>query len=532
MRRVNKANTMTDAIEITPAATTAAIEELRRQRRSALAAGGEERVAKQHARGKYSARERMEILFDAGTFQELGQLSFQRTTPNGAEPFAGDGVVTGFGQIDGRTVYAYAQDFTIHGGALGETHGRKICQIMDLAAQSGAPLIGLIDSGGARIQEGVYSLGGYAEIFRRNSLYSGIVPQISLLLGPCAGGAAYTPALTDLIVMVEKQSYMFLTGPEVIKAVTGEVVSAEQLGGANVQFSTSGLAHFVTQAEREAIELAKIILAYLPSNHLENPPLAPATDDPRRADLALNTLVPEDPTLPYDMQTVIERVMDRGSFLEVQGMFARNATVGLARMGGQPVGVVAQVPGVLAGALDIDASDKISRWVRFCDAFNLPLITFVDTPGFLPGVDQEYQGIIRHGAKIVYAYATATVPKISVVTRKAYGGAYVVMSSKNLGTDVTFAWPSAEIAVMGGEGAANVLFRSEIAAAADPAAARAQYAEEYRKRFLTPYAAAAAGFIDDVIEPAETRWRIISALMALRQKAVVPMARRHGNMPA
>jgi len=504
---------------------------LRRRRAAAIEAGGADRIARQHAKGKATARERLAGLFDPDTFQELGMLTTARCVDT-AERYPGDGVVTGFGLIDGRTVFAYAQDATIFGGALGEMHGRKICQIMDRAVEAGAPIIGLIDSGGARIQEGVYGLGGYAEIFRRNALYSGIVPQISLLLGPCAGGAAYSPALTDLLVMVEGQSYMFLTGPEVIRAVTGEEVNAEQLGGARVHISTSGLAHFVTPTERDAILLARRLLTYLPSNHLENPPqTAPGGEAPGAA-AQLNAIVPLDPRQPYSMHRVIELVVDANSFLEVQERFARNAIVGLARLNGQAVGVVAQEPEVLAGALDIDASDKITRFVRFCDAFNIPLITFVDTPGFLPGVDQEYHGIIRHGAKIVYAYSTATVPKLSIVTRKAYGGAYVVMSSKQLGTDITFAWPSAEIAVMGGEGAATILYRREIAAAADPAAARAQYAAEYRERYLNPYAAAEGGFIDEVIEPAETRARLIGALLALRHKAVIPLARRHGNMPA
>ena len=504
---------------------------LRQRRAQAMEGGGADRIERQHARGKQTARERLAHLFDPHSFQELGMLTTARCV-NPEDRFAGDGVVTGFGLVDGRTVYAYAQDATIFGGALGEMHGRKICQVMDLAAESGAPLIGLIDSGGARIQEGVYGLGGYAEIFRRNALYSGIVPQISLLLGPCAGGAAYSPALTDLLIMVEQQSYMFLTGPEVIRAVTGEVVDAEQLGGARMHISTSGLAHFIAPTEEDAIALVRRLLSYLPANYLENPLQgAPGSELPQAAAL-LNSIVPLDPRQPYSMHTVIEHVVDAHSFVEVQEQYARNAIVGLARIAGQPLGIVAQEPEVLAGALDIDASDKITRFVRFCDAFNIPLVTFVDTPGFLPGVDQEYQGIIRHGAKIVYAYATATVPKISIVTRKAYGGAYVVMSSKNLGTDVTLAWPSAEIAVMGGEGAATILFRKEIAAAPDPAAARTRYAEEYRQHYLNPYAAAEGGFIDEVIEPAETRARLISALTALRQKAVIPMGRRHGNMPA
>ncbi len=507
--------------------------ELRERRSKAVLGGGEERIAKQHAKGKLTARERLDLLFDPGTFQEIGQLAIQRYQESPThENYLGDGVVTGFGTVDGRTVYAYAQDFTVHGGALGEMHGRKICKTMDLAASTGAPLIGLIDSGGARIQEGVYSLGGYAEIFRRNCTYSGLVPQISLLLGPCAGGAAYSPALTDLIIMVEEQSYMFLTGPEVVKAVTGEVVTPEALGGSEVHFSLSGLAHFVRQSETDAIHLTRRVLAYLPSNHMENPPALQRSDDPFRFDDVLNGIVPEDPRLPYSMHEVVERIVDRNSFLEIQAMWARNAIVGLARLDGHPVGIVAQEPNVMAGVLDINASDKITRFVRFCDAFNVPLITLVDTPGFLPGTDQEYGGIIRHGAKILYAYSTASVPKISVVTRKAYGGAYVVMSSKYLGTDLTLAWPSAEIAVMGGEGAANIIFRREIAAAENPAAERARYAEEYRKRYLTPYAAAGAGFVDDVIEPRETRRKLIAGLEAIRSKAVAMPVRRHGNMPA
>lgn len=507
--------------------------DLRAHRRRAVMGGGEERIAKQHDRGKLSARERIDLLFDPGTFQELGLLAVQRyqDTPS-TENYMGDGVVTGVGLVDGRIVYAYAQDFTVHGGALGEVHGRKICQVMDLAASSGVPIIGLIDSGGARIQEGVYSLGGYAEIFRRNCTYSGMVPQISLLLGPCAGGAAYSPALTDLLIMVEKQSYMFLTGPEVVKAVTGEVVDAEHLGGSEVHFSASGLAHFVAPTEQEAIALTRRVLAYLPSNHLESPPAYEPTDDPMREDESLNHIVPADSKLAYSMHEVIETIVDRGSLVELQAMWARNAIVGLARFNGQTAGIVAQEPSFMAGVLDIDASDKITRFVRFCDAFNIPLVTFVDTPGFLPGMDQEYQGIIRHGAKILYAYSTASVPKISIVTRKAYGGAYVVMSSKYLGTDINLAWPSAEIAVMGGEGAANIIYRRQIQQAADPDAERARYTEEYRKKYLTPYAAAAAGFVDDVIEPRETRRKIIIALTALRQKAVTPPSRRHGNMPA
>lgn len=504
--------------------------ELRALRARAALGGGEERIARQHAKGKLTARERIQRLLDAGSFHELEP--FVLSALEGEDPLPlGDGVITGFGQIDGRTVYVYAQDFTVLGGALGAMHGRKICRVMDLAAQAGAPIIGLIDSGGARIQEGVHSLGGYAEIFRRNAQYSGIVPQISLVLGPCAGGAAYSPALTDLIIMVEKQSYMFLTGPEVIKSVTGEVVDFENLGGAAVHLGISGLAGLVAPSEADALAMCRRVLAYLPSNNAENPPFHATGDDPQRMDEALNHLVPHDPTEPYSMHQVIEHIVDQGTFLELQAAFACNAITGLARLSGYSVGIVAQEPSVIAGVIDIDAADKIARFVRFCDAFNLPLVTLVDSPGFLPGTDQEHRGIIRHGAKVLYAYSEASVPKISVVTRKAYGGAYVVMSSKYLGTDINLAWPSAEIAVMGPEGAANILYRKQIEAAADPESERARLTEEYRVRFLNPYAAAHAGYIDEVIEPRETRPRLIAALNALRDKVAHPLPRKHGNMP-
>jgi propionyl-CoA carboxylase beta chain len=439
--------------------------------------------------------------------------------------------VIGHGSINGRTVFVYAQDFTISGGALGEMQSQKICQIMDLAIREGAPVIGLIDSGGARIQEGVYSLGGYAEIFKRNALYSGIIPQISLVMGPCAGGAAYSPALTDLIIMVEKQSYMFLTGPEVIKSVTGEIIDSESLGGAEVHVSTSGLAHLMAPTDQDALVWCRTILNYLPSNHLENPPRIASQDDPERLDDSLNSIVPMDPGVPYRMHTVIDTVVDRGSFLELQPTFAANAIIGLARMAGASIGIVAQEPDANAGVIDLDAADKICRFVRFCDCFNIPLVTFVDSPGFLPGVDQEHRGIIRHGAKVLYAYAEAGVPKISIITRKAYGGAYIVMSSKFLGSDINFAWPSAEIAVMGPEGAVNVLYRKHIDTAADPAAERARLIDEYRQRYLTPYVAAAAGFVDEIIEPRETRAKVISALAALQNKSVIRPARKHGNIP-
>lgn len=503
--------------------------ELRQRRAKAMKGGGEERVARQHARGKLTARERIDLLLDPGSFQEIDTFVVPRVED--VEEFAGDGVVTGYGLVNSRPVYVYAQDFTVLGGALGEMQGRKICQVMDLAVRSGAPIVGLIDSGGARIQEGIHSLSGYAEIFRRNAQYSGIIPQISLVFGPCAGGASYSPALTDIIIMVEKQAYMFLTGPEVIKSVTGEVVDFETLGGAETHLSTSGLASLTSPSEQGAILLCQEILAYLPSNHLDTAPCVNSSDDMMRMDEALNSLVPLDASTAYNMHEVIGHVVDRDSFLELQPTFAANAVIGLARLGGMPVGILAQEPSDKAGVIDIDAADKMTRFVRFCDCFNLPLVTFVDSPGFLPGIDQEHRGIIRHGAKLLYAYSEATAPKISIVTRKAYGGAYIVMNSKPLGADLAFAWPSAEIAVMGPEGAANILYRKQIDSAADPAAERARLVEEYRQRFLSPYVAAGTGYVDEVIEPCETRARLIIALTALRDKVVNPLARRHGNMP-
>ncbi len=503
---------------------------LRERRAQALDGGGADRIERQHARGKQTARERLDDLFDAGTFQELGMFTTARCVDN-EEHFAGDGVVTGFGLVGGRTVFAYAQDATIFGGALGEMHGRKICQVMDRAAEAGAPLVGLIDSGGARIQEGVYGLGGYAEIFRRNALYSGVVPQLSLLLGPCAGGAAYSPALTDLIIMVEKTSFMFLTGPDVIKAVTGEVIDAESLGGAEVHMSISGTASLCARTEADALALCRRAISYFPANNVENPPYIPATDDPMRMDPELNSLIPLDSSTPYRMHEVIERVVDLGSFLELHPTWAGNVIVGLARIGGHSVGIVAQEPSVMAGVIDIDAADKMTRFVRMCDCFNIPLVTFVDSPGFLPGIDQEHRGIIRHGAKVLYAYSEATVPKVTVITRKAYGGAYVVMSSKYLGTDVTYAWPSAEIAVLGAEGAVNILFRKQITAADDPAVERERLANEYRSQFSNPYYAARAGYVDDILEPCETRPKIIAALTALRDKFTTAPRRKHGNIP-
>ncbi len=509
------------------------IAELRKRRAKAQEGGGEERIAKQHAKGKLTARERVALLMDAGTFHELEAFVLPPKDELGLseEGLPGDGVVTGYGEIDGRTVYVYAQDFTVLGGALGEMHGRKICQVMDLAVSCGAPVIGLIDSGGARIQEGVRGLGGYAEVFRRNAQYSGVVPQISIILGPCAGGAAYSPAVTDVVIMVEKQSYMFLTGPNVIKSVTGEEIDFEGLGGAKVHLGISGTAHLTSATEKEAIQLARSVLGHFPSNNLDSPPFLNTGDDPERMDEALNELVPVDPSMPYQMHDALAMIVDTGSFIEFQSEFACNAITGFARMGGFSVGIVAQEPSVMAGVMDIDSADKISRFVRMCDAFNIPLVTFVDSPGFLPGVDQEHRGVIRHGAKVLYAYAEATVPKISIVTRKAYGGAYVVMSSKYMGTDFTFAWPSAEIAVMGADGAVNILYRKQISEAEDSKAARIQYTQQYRDQFLNPYASAEQGYIDEVIEPCETRSRVIHALHALRDKHVQVQPRKHGNIP-
>lgn len=503
--------------------------ELRAMRAKVHQGGGQDRIAKQHAKGKLTARQRLDLLLDPGTFNELEPY----ITPQGGEieAYMGDGVVTGYGQIDGRTIYVYAQDFTVYGGTLGEMQSHKICRVMDLALRNGVPIIGLIDSGGARIQEGVKSLGGYAEIFQRNARYSGVIPQISVMLGPCAGGAAYSPALTDLIIMVEKQSFMFVTGPDVIRAVTGEQIDTEHLGGADVHLSMSGTAHLAAANERDALALTRRVIGYFPSNNVENPPFRPDGDDPLRMDNFLNNIVPLDPSIPYRMHEVIHRIVDQGSFLEIQPDWARNAITGLARLGGHSVGLIAQEPSVMAGVIDIDAADKIARFVRMCDCFNIPLITFVDSPGFLPGVDQEHRGIIRHGAKVLYAYSEATVPKICVITRKAYGGAYVVMSSKYLGTDVNYAWPSAEIAVMGAEGAVNILYREQIRNAANPTTERARLAAEYRDQFANPYAAAKAGYVDDIIEPRETRSKLIISLAALRDKFSSAPPRKHGNIP-
>ncbi len=506
---------------------------LRSHREIARMGGGEKRIDVQHSKGKLTARERLDLLLNSGTFNELEPFITAPDDEMGlaTEKYPGDGVVTGYGQIEGRTVYVYSQDFTVYGGTLSMMQGHKICRVMDLAVRNGVPIIGLIDSGGARIQEGVKSLGAYAEIFRRNAQYSGVIPQISVMLGPCAGGAAYSPALTDLIIMVDKHSFMFLTGPEVIKGMTGEIVEAESLGGAEVHSTMSGTSHFITKDEHEALELTRRIIGYFPSNNVENPPCLQSMDDPMRMDSDLNHLIPLDAYEPYSMHDVIQHVVDHRSFIEIQHGWAMNAIVGLSRIGGNSVGIVAQEPSVMAGVIDIDASDKMAQFVRMCDCFNIPIVTFVDSPGFLPGTHQEYGGIIRHGAKVLYAFSEATVPKITVVTRKAYGGAYVVMGSKYLGTDVTYAWPSAEIAVMGAEGAVNILFKRQIESAPDPVSERKRLVDDYRERFNNPYFAAREGYVDDIIEPKETRPKIIASLAALRDKQAFAPPRKHGNIP-
>jgi acetyl-CoA carboxylase carboxyltransferase component len=509
------------------------LEELRQMRARAKQGGGAERIADQHARGKLTARERIEALLDGDSFQELGRLATHNISDFGManKKYPGDGVITGFGKIDGRRVAVYAQDFTVLGGSFSEVQSHKVCKIMELAMASGIPVVGLLDSGGARIQEGVRSLAAYGELFVRNVMASGVVPQISVQMGPCAGGAVYSPALTDFIVMVRKTSFMFITGPDVIKAVTGADVDFNTLGGADVHNTESGVAHFAAEDEESALHLVKDLLSYLPQNNMEDPPRVTPYDDPARADTLLDRLVPEDSREAYDMREVVNSVFDRNSFLEVHAHYAQSALVGLARLDGFPVGVVANQPMHLAGVLDIESSDKIARFVRFCDAFNLPVITFVDCPGYLPGVEQEHAGIIRHGAKIIYAYCEATVPKICIVVRKAMGGAYIALSSKQMRTDLAYAWPTAEIAVMGPEGAVNVLYRQELARAQDPQALRAQLVQEYRDKFHNPYSAADMGQIDEVIEPRSTRLRLVMALEVLRSKVGSNPAKKHGLMP-
>jgi propionyl-CoA carboxylase beta subunit len=509
------------------------IHKLQHLERLAELGGGEERLRRQHEQGKLTARERIERLFDPGTFEELDKLVTHRCTDFGMDSqiVPGDGVVTGHGRVNGRMVYAFAQDFTVFGGSLSETNAAKICKTMDLAMRNGAPIIGLNDSGGARIQEGVLSLGGYADIFLRNTLASGVVPQISAIMGPCAGGAVYSPAITDFTIMVKETSYMFVTGPDVIKTVTHEDVSKEDLGGAMTHNQRSGVAHFAVDNDEACIALIRELLSFMPGNNLDDPPRL-ATDDPVDSqELALDTLIPASPNQPYDMLDLIHTVADDGYFLEVHEHFARNIVVGFARLGGRPVGMVANQPAHLAGTLDINASIKGARFVRFCDAFNIPLITFEDVPGFLPGTVQEYGGIIRHGAKLLYAFAEATVPKVTVITRKAYGGAYCVMASKHIRTDFNYAWPSAEIAVMGPEGAVNILYKREIEKASDPAALRAQKIAEFREKFANPYVSASRGFVDEVILPRETRAKLIAALATLDTKRDKNPAKKHGNIP-
>jgi len=508
--------------------------EVRRRHANAEAGGGEERMLRQHNEGKLSARERIDLLLDAGTFEEMDKLVRHRTTDFGMDQQVvdGDGFVTGYGHIHGRLVYVFAQDFTVLGGSLSEANALKICKVMDLALKTGAPVIGLNDSGGARIQEGVASLAGYAEIFLRNTLASGVIPQISAIMGPCAGGAVYSPALTDFIFMVERTSHMFITGPDVIKTVTHEDVTKEQLGGAETHNSISGVAHFLAHDDAECLRMIRELVSYIPSNNLDGAPPQPSNDDPiDRADPSLDTLVPADPQLPYDIKDIIHRVVDSGEFFEIHEHWAKNIVIGFARMDGKSVGIVANQPAFLAGCLDINSSVKGARFVRFCDAFNIPILTFEDVPGFLPGTEQEFGGIIRHGAKLLYAYAEATVPKITVITRKAYGGAYCVMGSKHLRTDVNFAYPTAEIAVMDAEGSVNIVYRRELMAAADPDAVRKQKIEEFRDRFASPFIAAERGFIDDVIEPHETRPKVIRALRMLQNKVDTMPRKKHGNLP-
>jgi len=509
------------------------IADLRRRMDEAVHAGSARAVEKQHARGKKTARERIELLLDPGSFVELDELARHRSTQFGlaeTRPY-GDGVVTGYGTVDGRQVCVFGQDFTVFGGSLGEVFGEKIVKVMDLAMKIGCPIVGINDSGGARIQEGVVSLGLYGEIFYRNTLASGVIPQISLVMGPCAGGAVYSPALTDFTVMVDQTSHMFITGPDVIKTVTGEDVGFEELGGARTHNTTSGNAHYLASSEEDAIEYVKALLSFLPPNNLDEPVVFPAPSDLAisDADRELDALIPDSANQPYDMHRVIEAVVE--DFLEVQALYAQNMVVGFGRVEGRPVGVVANQPMHFAGCLDIGASEKAARFVRFCDAFNLPVLTFVDVPGFLPGTGQEWEGIIRRGAKLIYAYAEATVPKVTVITRKAYGGAYDVMGSKHLGADLNFAWPTAQIAVMGAQGAVNILYRSELAAADDPVALRAELIQEYEDTLANPYVAAERGYVDSVIDPSETRVQIVRALRTLRTKRQSLPPKKHGNIP-
>jgi len=509
------------------------VERLHKLNAQAEQGGGEARIKRQHDAGKYTARERIDLLLDPGTFVELDKLKTHRCADFGMQnkKIPGDGVVTGYGKVDGRTVYVFSQDFTVFGGSLSGAYAEKICKIMDLATKTGAPVIGLNDSGGARIQEGVQSLAGYADIFHRNVRASGVVPQLSAILGPCAGGAVYSPAITDFIFMVQDTSYMFITGPEVVKTVTSQDVTKQELGGAQVHSEKSGVSHFECASEDECIARVRELLSFLPSNNAEDPPFVPTQDDTNRRDARLNEIVPANPSKPYDMTEIIGAVVDDGYFFEVQEGYARNIVVGFARLGGHSVGIVGNQPNALAGCLDIDASLKAARFVRFCDSFNIPIITLVDVPGFLPGVDQEYGGIIKHGAKLLYAYSEATVPLITLITRKAYGGAYDVMASKHIGADINLAYPTAEIAVMGPAGAIDIIFRQELADADDVAAKKDELVEEYRSTFANPFKAAELGYIDEIIDPIDTRPRLIGSLEMLQNKRVDSLPKKHGNIP-
>lgn len=511
----------------------AKIQQLNEMKAKSRLGGGQARIDAQHKKGRLTARERLDLLLDRGSFREVDPFVVHRTHDFGLDEqkFMSDSVVTGWGTIDGRLVYVYSQDFTVFGGSLGEVHAEKICKIMEMAMKNGAPIIGLNDSGGARIQEGVVALGGYADIFLRNTMASGVIPQISAIMGPCAGGAVYSPALTDFIFMARNTSYMFVTGPDVVKAVTHEEVTQEELGGASVHSEKSGVCHVAADSEADTLYLIRKLMSYLPQNNMEDALLVPTTDDPLRMEEALNTLVPDDANKPYDIKEVIGHIVDDGNFFEIHENYAANIVVGFARLGGTSVGIIANQPAVLAGVLDIDASEKGARFVRFCDSFNIPIITFEDVPGFLPGTFQEHHGIIRSGAKLLYAYCEATVPKLTVITRKAYGGAYCVMSSKHIRSDLNLAWPTAEIAVMGPDGAVNIIFRKELENAADPVKRKAELVAEYKEKFANPYVAASRGYIDDVIEPKETRPRLINALAMLSNKRDSNPAKKHGNIP-
>ena len=511
---------------------TTKIQNLNNLKAESLLGGGQSRIDSQHKKGRLTARERLDLLLDKGSFREVDPFVVHRTYDFDLDKqkYMGDSVVTGWGTIEGRLVYVFSQDFTVFGGSLGEVHAEKICKIMDMAMKNGAPIIGLNDSGGARIQEGVVALAGYSDIFLRNTMASGVIPQISAIMGPCAGGAVYSPALTDYIFMTRDTSYMFVTGPDVVKAVTHEEVTQEELGGASVHSEKSGVCHVAADSEADTLYLIRKLLGYLPQNNMEDAPFI-QSDDPLRMDEELNNIIPDDANRPYDIKEVISKIMDNGQFYEIHENYAQNIVVGFARLGGHSVGIVANQPAVLAGVLDIDASEKAARFVRFCDAFNIPIITFEDVPGFLPGTFQEHHGIIRSGAKLLYAFCEATVPKLTVITRKAYGGAYCVMSSKHIRSDVNLAWPTAEIAVMGPDGAVNIIFRKELDKASDPVAKKAELVADYKEKFANPYVAAQRGYIDDVIEPKETRPRLINALEMLSNKRDANPAKKHGNIP-